>query len=155
MTTKLKDEKKNILIYLWSTLAVASSSTRIRFCRRMARAKQINCLWPTEKFAPPSVMLASNPAESSFTVSLSFALSREFQRASSLYCPKGSRFFRREPENKTGSWGMMAILDRKSWRPIVLLSTPSMIMCPSGSANLNNEAINDDFPAPVRPTIPI
>jgi hypothetical protein len=86
---------------------------------------------------------------------LSLAPSSEFQRASSLYCPNGSKFFRREPENKTGSWGMIAILDRKSWRPIDLLSMPSIIICPSGSASLNKEAISDDLPAPVRPTMPI
>lgn len=155
--SRLKNEIVNHVfqLYFWSTLAVASSNTSMRFCLRIARAKHMSCLWPTEKFEPPSVMLDSSPAASSFTVSLSLAPSREFHKASSLYCPKGSKFLRKEPENKTGSCGMIAILDRRSWRPIVLLSIPSIITCPSGSANLNSDAISEDFPAPVRPTIPI
>uniref|UniRef100_A0A1B0BLW3 Uncharacterized protein n=1 Tax=Glossina palpalis gambiensis TaxID=67801 RepID=A0A1B0BLW3_9MUSC len=40
-----------------STLAVASSITKIRFSRNIARAKQTNCLWPTLKLEPPSDIL--------------------------------------------------------------------------------------------------
>uniref|UniRef100_A0A1B0A237 Uncharacterized protein n=1 Tax=Glossina pallidipes TaxID=7398 RepID=A0A1B0A237_GLOPL len=44
-----------------STLAVASSITKIRFSRNIARAKQTNCLWPTLKLEPPSDILLCRP----------------------------------------------------------------------------------------------
>ena len=37
-----------------STAAVASSRTKILVFLRMARARQTSCLWPTERFEPPS-----------------------------------------------------------------------------------------------------
>lgn len=58
------------------------------------------------------------------------------------------------PENKTGSWGIIEILDRKSRNPNSCISTSSIIMFPSFIANLNNADIKEDFPAPVLPTIP-
>lgn len=48
----------------------------------------------------------------------------------------------------------MEILDRSSCNPILLMSRLSTKMEPSLTANLNNAPINDDFPAPVLPTIP-
>ena len=53
-----------------------------------------------------------------------------------------------------GTCGMMDILLRRSWSPSDRQLTPSILTKPSGSANLNNAAIREDFPAPVRPTIP-
>uniref|UniRef100_A0A1A9VAF5 Uncharacterized protein n=1 Tax=Glossina austeni TaxID=7395 RepID=A0A1A9VAF5_GLOAU len=44
-----------------STLAVASSITKMRFSRNIARAKQTNCLWPTLKLEPPSDILLCRP----------------------------------------------------------------------------------------------
>lgn len=54
-----------------------------------------------------------------------------------------------------GSCGIMEILDLKSFNPTVAMSTPSISMAPSMGANLKREAIKEDLPAPVRPTIPI
>ena len=58
----MKGEKRCIdLIVAWmrssvsrSTAAVASSRTKILVFLRMARARQTSCLWPTERFEPPS-----------------------------------------------------------------------------------------------------
>ena len=50
----------------------------------------------------------------------------------------------------------MVILDRKSCNPILAISTLSILMDPeTASIILNNDRVNDDFPAPVLPTIPI
>ena len=144
----------NCQIYLRSTFAVASSKTRIRFLRRIARAKHTSCLCPTDRLDPPSEIFKSNPEHKLEMVSFSFAASSALHSTSSLYSPNGSRFFRKEPENKTGSWGMMEIFERKSCRPMVLVSIPSIKICPSGSVSRNSAAISDDFPAPVRPTMP-
>lgn len=59
------------------------------------------------------------------------------------------------PENKTGSWGIKESLDRNSCNPNSCISRLSIVILPSLRANLNNAPINDDFPAPVLPTIPI
>ena len=58
-------QEKELDDYFWSTLAVASSRTRIRLRLRMARARHTNCLWPTERLVPPSVITESNPPVSS------------------------------------------------------------------------------------------
>ena len=49
---------------------------------------------------------------------------------------------------------MMDRLLLKSRNEISVIGTASMRTVPSGSASLSNAAINDDLPAPVRPTIP-
>lgn len=78
-----------------------------------------------------------------------------FHKISSLCFSNGSKLYLIEPENNTGSWGMMEILDLRSLNPTLLMSTPSMVIVPSIGVSLNIDAIMDDFPAPVRPTIPI
>lgn len=70
------------------------------------------------------------------------------------YLLNGSKFVRIDPENKTGSCGMMDNLDRNSWSPKPCISMSSIIILPSLIFNLNNAPISDDFPAPVLPTIP-
>lgn len=48
------------------------------------------------------------------------------------------------------------ILPRMSCSPIVEMSIPSIEIFPwDASTILNNANVRDDFPAPVRPTIPI
>jgi len=83
-----------------------------------------------------------------------FTSSKAFQRTWSGYSWNGSKLVRIVPENKMGSCGMIESLDRKSWSPISCISISSMMIFPSLIANLNNAPINDDFPAPVLPTIP-
>lgn len=48
----------------------------------------------------------------------------------------------------------MEILDLRSAKPTLEVSTPSMVIVPSIGVNRNMEAMMEDFPAPVRPTIP-
>lgn len=43
---------------------------------------------------------------------------------------------------------------RKQCNPMLFIVTLSIKISPRGSDNLNNDARNEDFPAPVRPTIP-
>ena len=65
------------------------------------------------------------------------------------YCLKGSRFLRREPVNNTGSWGRIEIRDRRSCKPTVLMSMPSMRMDPSARSIMRNKVRkNDDLPDP-------
>lgn len=80
--------------------------------------------------------------------------SKAFHRIWSEYSSNGSKFFRTVPANKNGSWGMMEILERKSWSPNSCISTSSTMIRPSFNDNLNSAPINDDLPAPVLPTIP-
>ena len=58
--------------HLRSTLAVASSTTRILLCLRIARAKQTSCRWPTLKFEPASASCVCRPLGSSSTASFSW-----------------------------------------------------------------------------------
>lgn len=58
--------------YCGSTLAVASSSTRILLFRTIALAKHTNCLWPTLKLDPPSDIFELRPSGKSSKISLSF-----------------------------------------------------------------------------------
>lgn len=52
--------------------------------------------------------------------------------------------------------GMMVSRERKSCSPRVAMSTPSMVIFPPALSRIRNKAnVNDDFPAPVRPTMPI
>ena len=51
----------DVLTYIRSTFAVASSITRILFPLNSALARHINCRWPTLKLEPPSDTSASNP----------------------------------------------------------------------------------------------
>ena len=95
-----------ILIY-WtnfgSTFAVASSRIKILFFLRMALAKQTNCLCPTDRFDPPSLIFVSKPCFNSSVVLLKWAWFRASQISTSLYSTKGSKFFLRLDENKNGS----------------------------------------------------
>ena len=44
---------------------------------------------------------------------------------------------------------------RKKWSPMVAISIPSIQICPwSSSTILKSAKVIEDFPAPVRPTIP-
>ena len=50
---------------------------------------------------------------------------------------------------------MIDIFFRKSCKPIFERSILSIMIFPVGSESLNKAVINEDFPAPVLPTIPI
>lgn len=73
----------------------------------------------------------------------------------SEYSSKGSRFPLTVPSNIVGSCGIMLNLERKSWRPILHMSTSSIKMLPClGSTMRKSACINVDLPLPVRPTTP-
>lgn len=64
-----------------------------------------------------------------------------------LYCNNQSYVFL--------TCGIIVSFDLKSCSPILPISTSSMIIFPiAGSMILNRAKVKDDFPAPVRPTIP-
>ena len=51
--------------------------------------------------------------------------------------------------------GMIVSRDRRSWSPILAISTPSTMIRPPALSRIRNKAkVSVDFPAPVRPTIP-
>ena len=59
-----------------------------------------------------------------------------------------------EPENKTGSCGIMAKDDLNLCKGTVWISTSSMYIWPDISIKENNPRVKDDLPLPVRPQIP-
>ena len=59
-TFSYKTVNSDMLTYIRSTFAVASSITGILFLLNSALARHINCLWPTLKLEPPSDTSASN-----------------------------------------------------------------------------------------------
>lgn len=61
-------------------------------------------------------------------------------------------YLRNVPEKSVGSWGIIDILDRSTLNSTDEVLTSSSRMSPSTRANLKMDEINDDFPAPVRPT---
>lgn len=53
------------------------------------------------------------------------------------------------------TWGMMVILERRSWRPIWAMLIPSIKIRPFAASRIRKiPKARDDFPAPVLPTIP-
>mmetsp|Transcript_84749 Transcript_84749/g.220797 ORF Transcript_84749/g.220797 Transcript_84749/m.220797 type:complete len:318 (+) Transcript_84749:244-1197(+) len=153
-----------------STAEVASSSKRILFDRRRARAKHICCRWPNEKFSPFSATVAANL---SATVTSLKAASPQLCRAKASTCDckwerqmacqtaspvdsfSGSKLKRRSPENRTGSCGSTVMLRRTLCKPKVAMSNPSINILPSvGSTMRSSTFNNEDLPAPVRPQMP-
>jgi hypothetical protein len=60
-----------------------------------------------------------------------------------------------EPENKTGSWGIMAKLRRRDCSFSFDMSRPSMMILPCrASKKRKSVKVSVDLPEPVRPTIP-
>mmetsp|Transcript_29430 Transcript_29430/g.77127 ORF Transcript_29430/g.77127 Transcript_29430/m.77127 type:complete len:231 (-) Transcript_29430:3396-4088(-) len=136
-----------------STFAVASSRSRRRVGLSTARARQISCLSPTEKFEPASATTASSPP-TAFTASPSCADSSASQTSASVHSWKGSRFFLTDPAKRAGSCGMSVKARRRSRRGSEQDGTPSTRIVPEVGAMRSSAAIRDDFPAPVRPTTP-
>lgn len=73
-------------------LAVASSTRTILVGFNMALAMLTNCLSPTLKFSPFSVIYVSRPFLS-YIVSFNAHTSNAFSNSSSLYSFKGSKFY--------------------------------------------------------------
>jgi hypothetical protein len=71
-------------------------------------------------------------------------------------CPRGSRLYLMVPWKSVGSCGMIPKRERRSCKPIVVMSIESIIIFPPvGSTRRNSAPIKVVFPLPVRPTIPI
>lgn len=75
-------------------------------------------------------------------------------RVSSLYSSNGSRLYRRVPEKRTGSCGIIEILCLSVSKDISFVSMPSILMVPSTGASLKSAEMREDLPAPVLPTTP-
>lgn len=161
MINGLNMQKKVGQKYSKSMFAVASSITSMWFFRRRALARQTSCLCPIDKFEPPSVMVnESRNLEVPFRyeeVSLllrPIASTTLFNVSSSNWWT-GSKLFLSDPLKRKGSCGMIEILDLSSSKFKFLMSRPPTRMWPLYSAIRKRALINDVFPAPVRPTIPI
>lgn len=61
-------------------------------------------------------------------------------------------YCRNDPENKSGTCGIIEIFERNNCNSIVDVSTSSMNISPFMWAIRKRAPINDDLPAPVRPT---
>ena len=139
----------------WSTLAVASSITRIGRRRSMALAIHRSCRSPEERLLPPSDMLASSPPD----IASTFASSPDRRSAShssaSVCSVTGARLYRTVPWNRVGSCWMMERQLRSCCRERRRTSMPSMTMLPADSSTVRKRATaREDLPAPVRPTTP-
>lgn len=158
--------------YCGSTFAVASSKTKIFFFRRMARAKQMSWRWPTLKLLPCAAISVSKPIALP-VISFSSISCNALQISASENSPNGSKFLSKkwqgqyrlignskftkwkidtyslnEPENNTGSCGMIEICDRRSFNSILAVSIPSIRISPLTWAKRKMAPINDDLPAP-------
>jgi hypothetical protein len=138
-----------------STFAVASSMMTILTFLYMILTRHKSCLCPVLKFDPPSTIMVSRPDRKSEGMFLSSTSSKALEKCESSNSLKRSKFLRRVPRKRTGSWGMMAILERRSSREIDLESISSMVIDPSKSYRRKRADTMDVFPAPVLPTIPI
>lgn len=106
--------------------------------------------------SPPSSIWWFNPSGNVSTKDLRLECSKADQRDASSKESVGSRLNLKDPEKSTGSCGMTVIFWRRSWRPMVEISTSSRIICPPAASTIRNrERAREDFPAPVRPTTPI
>lgn len=73
--------------------------------------------------------------------------SNAFQTSVSLFDPVGSKLSLNEPENSTGSCGIIVSLDRRLCRPNFEMSWPSINILPPAASTIRNSAsVNDDFP---------
>ena len=137
-----------------STCAVGSSKITILLRLSKVRAKHINCRSPVLKFSPPSKSWWSSWPSRFSTKLVSFTSLIALHSSSSVYSSKGSKFFLNDPLKRTGDWPRTEIHFRDSWSWTPVMHTPSMNISPSASGMRRRADIMDDFPSPVRPTIP-
>ena len=140
-----------------STLLVASSNNTIGTSSNNARAIQISCLCPElnrDPLTPPRnpnhLPVHEQPLVNSLPVG---------QPTIPRWCDyqMDQDSFLTVSENKTGSWGIIATLWRKSCTPMDRISTPSTKISPSGKiSKIRTSAFRRLlFPAPVLPITPI
>mmetsp|Transcript_19920 Transcript_19920/g.63332 ORF Transcript_19920/g.63332 Transcript_19920/m.63332 type:complete len:205 (-) Transcript_19920:3163-3777(-) len=153
----------------WSTDAVASSSSKMEQSCTIARARQMSCRCPTDRFVPSSSTLrssaaratASSPSPASGAAVKTASRSPNataFTASSSVDSGKalvGSRFVRTVPAKRTGSCGITAIALLSVRSPSVAVSTPPMRTEPLVRPTSRSRHANvDDLPLPVAPTRP-
>lgn len=108
------------------------------------------------RFSPPSQHSKSSLCSDAMTNSFKCVCSKADQISSSVQKPNGSRFTRSVAPNKNGSCGMIVSFLRKSCNPISLMFRSSITILPKLLSSIRNRpSVKLDFPAPVRPTIPI
>lgn len=121
----------------------------------MALAILINCLSPTLRFYPFSVISVISPFLYSI-VYFKAVISKAVFNFSSVYSSNGSRFYLRVPANRQGSCKIIVIFDLRSSKLIFAISFPSNMIWPSNDYRiLRRPIITVDFPLPVLPTTPI
>lgn len=123
-----------------STDAVASSMTNILVFRNKARLIQMSWRWPTLKFDPFSSTIASSPPSSDSIKCFKLTMFNASHNSVSECSPKGSKLYRTVPKNSTGSCGIIDSLDRRSSKPIVEISIPSISIDPSANSTILNSA---------------
>ena len=94
-----------------------------------ALARQISCFSPTEKLSPSVSTTMSSPLLSPLTFSPRLLWSTTRHSSSSLHCSRGSMLALTVVWKRTGSWGMTASLDLRSWSPRVLEGRVSWSYC--------------------------
>jgi len=101
-------------------------------------------------------MSVRSPSGSLLINSSKWVFSRDFHIAISEYSSRRSRLRRMEPLNTNEVYGMILIELLSLCRPIVWISTPSIVMELPGSnlVILKRAWMMEDFPAPVLPTHP-
>mmetsp|Transcript_38980 Transcript_38980/g.85050 ORF Transcript_38980/g.85050 Transcript_38980/m.85050 type:complete len:243 (-) Transcript_38980:1539-2267(-) len=121
----------------------------MRTSRNRVRARLTNWRWPADSEVAPRPTLMSIESTDSPTRT-SWALT-----CSSVASLKGSTLVRTVPSMSNGSCGIMDILLRRVRSPMELTFTPSTSTSPEVTSFSRNSSTNrEDFPAPVRPTIP-
>ena len=75
--------------------------------------------------------------------SITHARRRASYKWASAYVSNGSKLLRKVPANNSGSCGMIEILDLKVPSPILLMSTPSILMKPDESLAVRNAEMVD------------
>mmetsp|Transcript_1424 Transcript_1424/g.4901 ORF Transcript_1424/g.4901 Transcript_1424/m.4901 type:complete len:257 (+) Transcript_1424:124-894(+) len=138
-----------------STLAVASSSTSSFVRWRMARARHSSWRWPTLQLLPPSDTMESSCSGTAVTGPLICVASSAAQISWSVCAEKGSRLRRSVAEKRKGVCAMLVKAGRRSCRPMVDRSTPSMSTRPElGSRRRKSTERRELLPAPVLPQMP-
>lgn len=135
-----------------SILAVASSISTIELFFSKARHIQTSCFYPIEMLLLDNI--ESSPPFSSTILRMLHLLNISLISESEWEFA-GSRFYLNEAQIRVGSCSIIVNEDLSYWMSYYLISLLFMINSPcAGSIRRRRQFIRDDFPAPVRPTIP-
>ncbi len=140
-----------------STLAVASSNTKIFEFLNIVLARQINWVSPTLKTELANVISSYNYFSSFNTFSSNYTYFKANQIYSSVNSLTGSILVLIVPLKINGDCGIIPTFYLSNSKPIYLISIPSISIFPVFyiSLSLNNACRRELLPAPVLPTHPI